>query len=530
MRSFRLSLTFLAVLTAVLIPAGSAGAKTFTVTSTGDSPVGATLRAAIEAANVNADDDTIDIQATGTIGLLGPLPPLEHELEILGPGAGSLTVSRAASADFRIFHVGSGAKVEVADLTIANGRSPGGGGIFSQGPLTLRRVVVRDNEAVGSGGVEARAVGGGIYALAPLTVLESSIRGNKAKASGGTSSTLAQYGGLFANEEASIVASTISGNSVEAVSGPNVTAEGGGMTLLSGPATVERSTISGNSVTAANGTNLTVAEAGGLSNFDNLTLSGVTVTANSVTSTKTAAAANLKLPLDTLIRSTIVSAPQGASSCKGTSISGGFNIEDGFGCGFGEATDRDGTDPGLDPVLRDNGGPTPTHALLPASVAIDRGSAFGATTDQRGLPRPLDFAAVSNVEGGDGSDIGAFELQPAPPPPGSPILVPAVRGDTEPAGRGDTDPPNTRIVSGPSRVTFERRAKFRFASTEAQSSFRCKVDRRPWRGCRNPFKRTVGAGVKAGRKHVLKVRAIDRFGNVDPTPARFGWRVKRIAG
>ncbi len=38
---------------------------------------------------------------------------------------------------------------------------------------------------------------------------------------------------------------------------------------------------------------------------------------------------------------------------------------------------------------------------------------FGLTTDQRGLPRPFDFGAITNA--GDGSDIGAVELQATPP-------------------------------------------------------------------------------------------------------------------
>lgn len=51
-------------------------------------------------------------------------------------------------------------------------------------------------------------------------------------------------------------------------------------------------------------------------------------------------------------------------------------------------------------ALADNGGPTPTLALLPGSPAIDNGSASGApVTDQRGLPR---VGAV---------DLGAFEVQ-----------------------------------------------------------------------------------------------------------------------
>jgi hypothetical protein len=60
--------------------------------------------------------------------------------------------------------------------------------------------------------------------------------------------------------------------------------------------------------------------------------------------------------------------------------------------------------------LADNGGPTKTHALLDGSSAIDQGNSFGATTDQRGKPRPIDFDA-SSAAPGDGSDIGAFERQ-----------------------------------------------------------------------------------------------------------------------
>ncbi len=63
-------------------------------------------------------------------------------------------------------------------------------------------------------------------------------------------------------------------------------------------------------------------------------------------------------------------------------------------------------DPKIDTTLRDNGGPTRTHALLAGSTAIDRGDNSGAPgTDQRGVARPRD---------GDGNgskivDIGAFE-------------------------------------------------------------------------------------------------------------------------
>jgi hypothetical protein len=61
--------------------------------------------------------------------------------------------------------------------------------------------------------------------------------------------------------------------------------------------------------------------------------------------------------------------------------------------------------------LQMNGGPTPTHALLPGSPAINQGDSFGADTDQRGDRRPFLYPGIPNAHGGDGSDIGAFELQ-----------------------------------------------------------------------------------------------------------------------
>ena len=70
---------------------------------------------------------------------------------------------------------------------------------------------------------------------------------------------------------------------------------------------------------------------------------------------------------------------------------------------------------GLDPDgLAYNGGTTQTIGLLAGSFAIDAGKALGSVmTDQRGQTRPFENAAVVNASGGDGSDIGAFEVHSA---------------------------------------------------------------------------------------------------------------------
>jgi len=64
--------------------------------------------------------------------------------------------------------------------------------------------------------------------------------------------------------------------------------------------------------------------------------------------------------------------------------------------------------------LAANGGPTPTHALLFGSPALDKGNRSGALSDQRGRSRPFNIASIAPASGGDNSDIGAFEAQSAP--------------------------------------------------------------------------------------------------------------------
>jgi hypothetical protein len=123
---------------------------------------------------------------------------------------------------------------------------------------------------------------------------------------------------------------------------------------------------------------------------------------------------------NTTFRGTIVSNPLGGGinciSTVNTPTSGGHNLEDGSApgtCGFTQATDLHAA-PMLDSSLADNGGPTLTRALLAGSPAIDAGRRFGATSDQRGEPRPFDLDSIANGAGGDGADIGAFEVQGTP--------------------------------------------------------------------------------------------------------------------
>jgi len=85
----------------------------------------------------------------------------------------------------------------------------------------------------------------------------------------------------------------------------------------------------------------------------------------------------------------------------------------------------------------------------------------------------------------------------------------------------DRTPPQTTILRGPKPKATNRTRTFSFASSEAGSTFECKLDRQPLKKCRSPktYKK-----LKPG-KHVFQVRAIDKAGNADPTPAKRKFQV-----
>jgi DNA-binding beta-propeller fold protein YncE len=88
----------------------------------------------------------------------------------------------------------------------------------------------------------------------------------------------------------------------------------------------------------------------------------------------------------------------------------------------------------------------------------------------------------------------------------------------------DRKAPNTRITAAPPKVTRSRTARFKFRSTERGSEFQCKPDwRKRWASCSSP--KSYGR-LRPGR-HSFQVRAIDRAGNIDRTPAKRVWRVNR---
>jgi hypothetical protein len=91
--------------------------------------------------------------------------------------------------------------------------------------------------------------------------------------------------------------------------------------------------------------------------------------------------------------------------CRMVIVSQGYNIiENTDGCTISDPSTSDQLN--VDPLLAPLDGTI--HPLLVTSSALDAGFCFGATSDQRGLPRPVDLPQPNLA---DGCDIGAYEEQ-----------------------------------------------------------------------------------------------------------------------
>jgi Ca2+-binding RTX toxin-like protein len=153
-----------------------------------------------------------------------------------------------------------------------------------------------------------------------------------------------------------------------------------------------------------------------------------------------------------------------------------------------------------------------------ADVTIDCGADEDSATIDRPQyrdPQPVECESVFEA------DPNNFRNRTLLPPP--PLAEPE---PPPPTPRPDRRPPQTTLTAHPPASlrtqTKWRRVAFRFTSSEPGSSFRCKLDARPFRPCVSPR----AYRVKAGR-HVFRVFAIDRAGNRDATPAVFRFRLLR---
>jgi len=378
---------------------------------------------------------------TGMITLSSGELLLNKNLNIYGPGATTLAISgNSASRVFDITNV----IVNIAGVTIRDGVISGGfvgtgqdhsgAGILNYGLLGLTGCEILNNSVTGGRGASNSGRGGngegaGIANFNTLSLNNCYVHDNTANGGGGGTGSgnggNGYGGGIYNISNLTVTASTISSNTVAGGGhgsgtgfGINGTSFGGGIASFSGVVSNNTSTIAHNT---AHG------YGGGVVNYSPATFVavGCTISGNAANLDsngsggigggiyRNSGVGNLA---DTIVaaNTAVTSSPDLA----GSFTTSGYNligISDGSS-GFVNGSSHDFVGTQASPyapvlgALADNGGTTPTMALLTGSPAIDQGHSPGLLTDQRGRSRTFDFASIVNATGGDGSDIGAFEL------------------------------------------------------------------------------------------------------------------------
>ena len=315
-------------------------------------------------ADCSLRDAVASVDPGGTVRL----PPGFYALDRsgTGPNAGDVDLSRpvaivgtgetgsfvdASGLRDRAFDVA--ADVSIRHLALLGGSRVRRGGVIRArvGTLVVRRSTVLGGRADDGGAV---AVG----SAATASIDRSWISDNKATARGG---------GLFLLGTTVVSRSTISGNRAAGGGGAFI---GPSVSLAIGNATVSRNVaVHGGGVRATGDIGLffatIVANRAGVGG-------GVLISSESESSTANSVFARNE-------------ASDRGPLCVRPLSSDGGNVADVRGCGLGAVDDVTGVDPRVG-VLRQNGGPTPTHALKADSPAVGRGAGCHPT-DQRGAPR-----------------------------------------------------------------------------------------------------------------------------------------------
>ena len=491
---------------ATLLMGGVAqGACTCTVQNL-EEPIDAgttTLRDAINSSQQPANSgSTITFASglSGTITLASTLPLIVQPTTIIGPGAGQITVD--GDDAYRVFDIDTapGDDVSISGLTITNGSVTGGrgAGIRSKyADLTLSDAVVSSSDAdEGGGGIAT-------YDTGSLTVEKTTISGNTGDRGAGV------YAESGSGSVTTVRNSTVSGNS-----GADY---GGGIYFdYSSPGALENSTVYQNSATGSGGG---VYHFGAYNGDPGLVVTGSTITHNSANRggglacyASTNNGTELKEPI---VRNTIIFGNTADSASDGPDLSCKFTTGDEPGgvvpTGFSligsvaPGTQLDQTGPNLlaqDPQLgplAGNGGPTQTQKPAVTSPVIDQGAAFGLGTDQRGLGRPVEIPSIPNAAGGDGSDIGAVELQPSELPPntftakvkGKKILVTVLAAGS--VGVADSKAP----LSASESKKKKKKNRFLKGSSGAGSAPTIKVPLRLTKFAKQKLRRKGKLGLKA---------------------------------
>jgi hypothetical protein len=431
--------------------------STYTVNSLLDvspPPGDTTLRQAIIAANNdnNTDPmhpDIINVTVDGTISLSSSLPTLTGSVSIQGPGASSLTIQGDGKSD-TILNLASTASASLSGLTLTSPANNNAGISVSKGAsLTIQNDLLRNLLTNANGG--AILNNDGNVTVSQSTFLQdlSNFYGAAIANQGGSLSisqstfntcfALNADGGAVYNSDDS--AGDVGQLTVLDDTFVNNTAEnfGGAIGLdLGSTSTVVDSTFTENeSFLGGGGISLHARATTGPQ--ISLRLSGSTVTNNTTLGPGFGSVGGggiyvqpMSLDLPVLLHDTIIAGNtvnNGNSGIAPNDVTGAVDPTSSYNLiGDGSAitglnassngnligTDANPVNARLGP-LQNNGGPTQTIAPLPNSPAIDQGGPDPVgddytTTDQASDPRIVIQPYSVLPVGGDGRDVGAFEL------------------------------------------------------------------------------------------------------------------------
>jgi CSLREA domain-containing protein len=394
------------------------------------------LREAIAAA---APDSVITFASllSGVITLKTPLF-ISRNLAINGPGTKSIIVS--GNNSIRVFLINSPIHFTIRNLTIANGSvkgkrgatgelgTPGyagenaeGAGLLNNGGVvTIENCTFRNNRVQGgvggrggfgiiassrgrfnggTGGIGGDGLGGAVYNAGTLHLINCTFSGNKAI--GGDGGAGGTQGGrlddeIFTTPEGTQIKRPIAIIGGDGGNGGN--GYGGAIYSASGLWIVNCTLVDNGALAAKGGMGETRNGRPGQGLGSAFYRPGALVSGKNLEFNRSQAP---------FIKNTLIVKSTAGSNCEAAIRSGGYNIDSDGSCGLKAAGDQ--VLPSfIIKKLADYGGPTPTHALLPDSAAVNGGDPSGCVdpdgkaiiTDQRGHSRPQEGRC----------DTGAFEL------------------------------------------------------------------------------------------------------------------------